>query len=47
MHFTPAPMQELREQLRTLSKQLHRMDERLEYMEQKLGRRSSWLPSWG
>ena len=40
-------MQELREQLRTLSKQLHRLDERLQYMEGKMGRRSGWLPSWG
>lgn len=38
--------QELREQLRTLSKQLHRMDERLQFMEDKMGRRTSWLPSW-
>lgn len=38
---------ELREQLRTLSKQLHCLDERLQFMEQRMGRRSSWLPSWG
>ena len=43
----PAHPQELREQLRTLSKQLHCLDERLQFMEQRMGRRSSWLPSWG
>lgn len=35
----------LREEVRTLSGQLHRLDERLQFMEQKMGQRRSWL--WG
>lgn len=35
----------LREELRTLSKQLHLLDERLDFMEQKMGQRRGWL--WG
>lgn len=41
-----AAPQELREQLRTLGRQLHSADERLKFMEEKMGRRS-WLPLFG
>lgn len=38
---------EIREQMRTLAKQLHQFDERLQYMEQAMGRKRSWLPLFG
>ena len=40
-------LQEIREQMRTLAKQLHQFDERLQYMEQAMGRKRSWLPLFG
>jgi hypothetical protein len=40
-------LQEIREQMRTLAKQLHQVDERLQYMEQAMGRKRSWLPLFG
>jgi hypothetical protein len=33
--------------MRTLAKQLHQFDERLQYMEQAMGRKRSWLPLFG
>ena len=42
-----AGLQEAREQMRTLSRQLHQFDERLQYMEQAMGRKRSWLPLFG
>lgn len=38
---------DLREELRTIAKQLHGVDERLQFMEQQMGRRRSWLPLFG
>jgi hypothetical protein len=43
----PTAQQDLREELRTVSRQLHSLDEKLQFMEQQLGRRRSWLPLWG
>ncbi|EFN57171.1 hypothetical protein CHLNCDRAFT_143552 [Chlorella variabilis] len=40
-------MEDLREELRTIAKQLHGVDERLQFMEQQMGRRRSWLPLFG
>ena len=40
-------LQNLRAELRTVSKQLHGLDERLQFMEQQLGRKRSWLPLFG
>jgi len=40
-------LQELREQLRVLGQQMQATDERLAFMEAKMGQKRSWLPSFG
>ena len=41
----PHPVQDLREQLGAVSEQLHRLNEKLQFMEQRMGSKRGWL--WG